>query len=376
MLPPVLQPTPATSPAADIAPALATPRRVLLVRLSAIGDVLFAAPLIAAARRAWPKAHLAWLVEPGCAPLLQAHPDLDELIEWPAPRLRTLWRQRRLGALLATLREQRRALRAREFDLALDLQGLFKSALPVWLSGAPVRIGLGSREGSGHLMTRVIPRAAAAAEARISSEYLRLAQALGLDPGAFAPTLPLPPAAWQQAAALRHAHGIGRDYAVLCPFTTRAQKHWFEERWAALAQRLQRDLGLAVLLLGGPGDRAAGARLQTAAAGALTDLTGQTPLTTAAALIGGAGLVIAVDTGLGHMGIALARPTLLLFGATCPYTETTRANARVLYHRLPCSPCRRRPTCDGAYTCMREHQVETVLAAASALLAVPADAPD
>ncbi|TVQ91811.1 MAG: glycosyltransferase family 9 protein [Chromatiaceae bacterium] len=361
-------PHPAPSP-------LPIPRRVLLVRLSAIGDVLFASPLIAAARQAWPAAHLAWLAEPGGASLLQAHPDLDELIEWPSQRLRTLWHERRLAALLAELRQQRRALRARGFDLALDLQGLFKSALPVWLSGAPVRIGLGSREGSGRLMTRVIPRTAAAAEARIGSEYLHLAQALGLAPGAFPLTLHLAAEAQQQASALRRAHGIDRAYAVLCPFTTRPQKHWFAERWAELAQHLQRIHGLAVLVLGGPGDRAAGAALSARAAGALIDLSGQTRLPEAAALIAGARLVIAVDTGLGHMGIALARPTLLLFGATCPYTDTTRANARVLYHPLPCSPCRRRPTCGGAYTCMREHSVAAVLAAATALLAAPAADP-
>jgi len=64
------------------------------------------------------------------------------------------------------------------------------------------------------------------------------------------------------------------------------------------------------------------------------------------------------------MGIAHRTPSVLLFGSTCPYTDTTRANARVLYHRLPCSPCKRRPTCDGAFTCMREIRAREVLTAA------------
>ncbi|MFP4280951.1 MAG: glycosyltransferase family 9 protein, partial [Halochromatium sp.] len=79
-------------------------------------------------------------------------------------------------------------------------------------------------------------------------------------------------------------------------------------------------------------------------------------------------LVVGVDTGLSHMGIAFERPTVLLFGSTCPYTQTGRATARVLYHHRQCSPCRRRPTCDGAFTCMREIQVDEVMATLLELL--------
>jgi heptosyltransferase-1 len=61
------------------------------------------------------------------------------------------------------------------------------------------------------------------------------------------------------------------------------------------------------------------------------------------------------------MGIAFNRPSVLLFGSTCPYTETGNANARVLYHPRPCSPCRRRPTCDGAFSCMRDIEVDEVI---------------
>ncbi|WP_462321753.1 glycosyltransferase family 9 protein, partial [Halochromatium sp.] len=82
----------------------------------------------------------------------------------------------------------------------------------------------------------------------------------------------------------------------------------------------------------------------------------------AAALIGRARLLVGVDTGLSHMGIALERPTVLLFGSTCPYTETGSTKARVLYHRRDCSPCRRRPTCNGAFSCMRDIGVDEVMA--------------
>ena len=155
---------------------------------------------------------------------------------------------------------------------------------------------------------------------------------------------------------------------MICPFTTRPQKHWLEDRWGRLALAIREQLELPVVMLGGPGDRVAAARIVQGAPRAVHDLVGQTSLLEAAALIARSALMIGVDTGLSHMGIAFGRPSLLLFGSTCPYLNTTRSNARVLYHRLPCSPCRRRPSCDGDFTCMKRIAVEEVLSEARALL--------
>jgi heptosyltransferase-1 len=345
--------------------SLGPPKRILLVRLSAIGDIVFASPLAAAARRAWPEAYIAWLVQPECAALLRHHPDIDEVIEWPLSRLRAHWRERRPIALLRALRRLRAELRARRFDLALDLQGLLKSALPVWLSGAAERIGLDSCEGSALLMTRVIERPSDGA--RIGSEYLHLARVLSLPLDDFSMRVQPGPEDAAAAEQLIAAHGLESGFAVICPFTTRPQKHWFAERWSELARRLRVETGLRTAMLGGPGDREAGASIARMAGEALVDLSGRTSLLTAAALIARCRVLVGVDTGLSHMGIAFGCPTLLLFGSTRPYTETTRANARVLYHPRDCAPCRRRPSCGGSYDCMRDIGVDEVLQAVLAL---------
>jgi heptosyltransferase-1 len=340
--------------------------RILLVRVSAIGDIVFASPLVTSFRRAYPRAHIAWLVQPECRPLLEQHPDLDEVIVWPGGEWRALWRQRRVGDLAQEVRAFRKLLRSRRFDMALDLQGLLKSGLLAHLTGAPERIGLGSREGSKHLMTRVVPRGGDID--RIGSEYLYLAQTLGL------PTQDFPMAVHygeEESAFARDLigrTGLSAGFAVLCPFTTRPQKHWFEPRWARLADRVRADLGLPAVLLGGPGDRAAAARIRGLVSSQIIDLAGKTSLLQAAALIDRCALLVGVDTGLSHMGIAFGRPSLLLFGSTCPYLDTTRTNARVLYHRLDCSPCKRKPTCNGTFTCMKSIEVAEVVAAASDLL--------
>jgi heptosyltransferase-1 len=113
-------------------------------------------------------------------------------------------------------------------------------------------------------------------------------------------------------------------------------------------------------MLGGPVDRGAAGRIRASGGPRLIDLAGETSLLQAAALIDRSALLVGVDTGLSHLGIAYGRPSLLLFGSTCPYLDTSRANARVLYHPLPCSPCRRTPTCNGEFTCMQSIAVNEV----------------
>ena len=341
-------------------------RRILLVRTSAIGDIVFASPLVAALRRAYPDAYIAWLAQPECRTLLEHHPGLNEVIDWPKGQWHRLWQQRRLRDLAGEINAFRQLLRSRRFDLALDLQGLLKSGLLTRMSGARERIGLGSREGSRHLMTRAVPRGGNSK--RIGSEYLYLAETLGLPVRDFPMEIHYGSQEADFARELIENERLNGGYAVLCPFTTRPQKHWFEPRWAELADRVQEELGLRAVLLGGPADQEAAVRIRGLAAGEPIDLAGRTTLLQAAAMIDRSALLVGVDTGLAHMGIAFGRPSLLLFGSTCPYLDTTRPSARVLYHRMDCSPCKRKPTCDGAFTCMKSIEVDEVLAAASELL--------
>ncbi|MGD2138169.1 MAG: glycosyltransferase family 9 protein [Gammaproteobacteria bacterium] len=339
---------------------------ILIVRLSAIGDIVFASPLIHALRRRYPAARISWLVQPESRALLAHHPELDEVIVWPRAEWQALWKARRIRGLWRSIRRFRKDLRARRFDIALDVHSLLKSGVLTWLSGAQQRIGLGSREGSQWLMTRVIDKGEDSK--RIGSEYLHLARELGLPADDFEMQVTLGDADERFARALIDECELRNGYAVICPFTTRPQKHWFEASWIELAGQLQRRLGLPVVLLGGPDDRAAAARIQTGVNGALTSLVGETDLTQAAAMVKHAGLVIGVDTGLTHMGIAFRRPCIALFGSTCPYLDTTHDNAVVLYHKLACSPCKRNPTCHGRFDCMRAITVSEVLEQARRLL--------
>lgn len=341
------------------------PRAVLIIRLSAIGDVIMASPLIAVLRARFPDARLAWLVQPEAAAVLQANAVLDDVIVWPRGDWRRLLRSGRWWRLLREVRGFVRSLRRQRFDLALDLQGLMKSGVWAWLSGARERVGLGSKEGSRLFMTRVIEKPKG--EVRIGAEYRHLAAVLGMAAQPFTMRVALSDADRAFAARFIKDHALERGYAVICPFTTRPQKHWLDAAWVTLVRRLQGELGLKLVMLGGPGDRTAACAIARAAE-FVVDAAGQTTLREAAALIERARLLVGVDTGLMHMGTAFGIPTIALFGSTRPYLVTDSDKTVVLYKALACSPCHRRPTCGGAYTCMREIEPEEVIATARRLL--------
>ena len=339
-------------------------KNILIIRLSAIGDVVMASPLIGAFRRSMPGSRLAWLVEEASQAVLEANQDLDEVIVWPRSRWRKLLREKRYWTLAKEGFAFVRDLRRRDFDLAVDAQGLLKSGLWAYLSGAPERVGIGSKEGSQYLMTRVVDRSGASD--RLSSQYMLLAKALDLDVGDFRMDMALSEDAREYGD--RFATALDTPYAVFCPFTTRPQKHWLEERWIELLDVFTDKMDLTVVLLGGPGDRTASERILPVEEPRRVNLTGKTSLQQAAAVMKQAALVIGVDTGLTHMGFALDVPTIALFGATTPYLNTEGTSGTVLYHPMDCSPCRRSPTCEGDYTCMKAISTNEVLSVTDSLL--------
>lgn len=356
-----------------------TPRRILIVRLSALGDIVMASGLIPALKTAHPDAEVSWLCEAGCAPLLKHNPRLKQVLIWPRTQWEQLFKAKRYLALWREVRQFRAMLRAQQFDLVLDGQGLLKSGLLAWFTGAPRRVSIIAREGSHRLVHEVVTPTPGA-DPVMGSEYRFLSRYLGAPQGSFVHDLAVGEAQQARARqvlaealqAARTAHS-GRPLVVLCPFTTRPQKHWVEANWAELAQALW-DQGLQPVVLGGPTDREAAARI-VADVPQVPSLAGALKLDESVALIADAHLLVGVDTGLTHMGTALRVPTLALFGSTRPYLQGPTPLTRVMYDALPCSPCRRRPTCNGDFTCMKQLTVDRVSLQALELLALRAAEP-
>lgn len=341
------------------------PSHILVIRLSAIGDIIMASGLTSSLCQLYPGAKIDWLIEDTNADLLRANPGINKIYLWPRRNWRSLRQEWRLRQLFGEFFRFAGDLRAERYDLILDLQGLLKSGLWAVLAGGRRRIGLGSREGSGLLMTEVLDRHIDSP--LIGKEYRKLAEYLGALSDSFQLDIAVSDPDRATAAELLIKAPVVEPFVVLAPFTTRPQKHWFDERWAELTTRLRANACSAVIL-GGGGDREKAEIIAAMAGNDLVNFAGMTSLGQCAAIIERAALVIGVDTGLTHLGIALNIPTLALFGSTRPYLDTGRSNSRVLFEPLECSPCRRRPTCGGTFDCMRRHSVDSVFQEAMAIL--------
>jgi heptosyltransferase I len=325
------------------------PRRILIVRLSALGDIVMASGLITALRSRYPDAQISWVCEAGCAPLLHHNPRLHEVIIWPRSEWEALKKAKRWGELWRTVRAFKAALRQRQFDLVLDGQGLMKSGLIAWFTQAPRRVSIIAREGS-HMLAHEVVTPPDSDTPMIGSEYRFLASRLGASDGSFQLDLTVGEAPLAKArSAVEDLRG---PLVALCPFTTRPQKHWVEGHWITLAQSLISQ-GWQPLLLGGPADTEVAARITHSTPG-LRNLVGQLKLDESMALISLCSQLIGVDTGLTHMGTALNIPTVALFGSTRPYLQGPTPRTHVLYSARSCSPCHRRPSCNGRFDCMRD----------------------
>ncbi len=283
-------------------------KRIALIKPSALGDVVHCLPLLAAVRKRFPKAHLAWIVNAGYAPLLEGHPDLDAIIPFDRSAMRhgTWQGLRRLGQFL-------KRLRAEQFDLVLDMQGLLRSGIMCRATGARRRVGLATaREGARFAYTDVIA-VPNVANLHAVDRYGLAARALGCE----SPTsFHVPIAAQARDAATRLLSGQARPWLMFGVGARWLTKRWPPNHFAELANRAQRLAGGTAIFVGGPEDGPLARATVASIDGPTLDLTGKTTLAQLAAVLVRADVMIANDTGPLHLAVALGRPVV------APYTCT------------------------------------------------------
>jgi len=308
--------------------------RILLVKLSSLGDVVQALPTLEALRQRYPKGRITWLVESGQAPLLQGHPALDEVLAVPRLRLAEGWRPRDLSSLLVLVRQ----LRHRSFDLVIDLQGLLKSALWVALARSPRKIGFdGTREGSYLVLTERLPKYDP--DLHAVARYLQVAAYLGA---------PVSPPRFRLPSQLHGdispilAAAQGRPLVVLHPGARWPSKLWPAQAWAALARGVTNQGALPVIT-GSPADRELAQAIMAEKPGKVLNLVGRTTLGELSALLRVAALAVMCDTGPMHLAAAVGTKVVALFGPTAPWrTGPFGPGHEVVRLGLSCSPCFRR----------------------------------
>ena len=324
------------------------PRKILIIKPSAIGDVVHTLPVLDLLRRRYPDARISWLVTPACAGLLERHPQLDEVIRFERREFGKGWRSPKVAADFYRFT---RSLKDRRFDLVIDLQGLFRSGWLAWATRAPVRVGpANAREGAPLFYTHRVDTGDP--EQHAIERYLTVAQAVGCERGPVRFNFATND---EDRAALAPLLKDETPYAVLLPGTNWATKRWPIEHFAALVRPLRERFGLRTVVAGGPGDAELARQLPDS-----LNLAGATTLRQLVALLERAAVVVANDSGPMHIAAALGRPLVTPYGPTSPIrTGPYRRLDTVIRLDVPCSPCFSR-TCSHQ-SCLRWLGPEPVL---------------
>jgi lipopolysaccharide heptosyltransferase I len=332
--------------------------RILIVRLSAIGDVIHGIPVLCALREAIPQAFIGWVVEGTAADLLEGHPALDELIRVPRGWLkspRVVWR----------LRQQ---LQRHRFDTTMDLQCLTKSAIAAWLSGAPRRIGKAGEDGR-ELSRWFHNELVDVGGGHVIEHYLEMLRVFGIESPTVRFDLP------ELAADARMADGFLRDsglaarrFAVLNPGAGWPSKIWPPERYGELARALVESRGLPSVAVWGGREELPLAESIVAASNGHACLVPPTSMTQLAAVCRRAAVFIGSDTGPMHLAVAVGTPTISLHGPSrAEWCGAYGPNNVRLQVRYEAGSSHERRTADDS--AMRAITVDIVAAACDRLLA-------
>ncbi len=284
-------------------------KRIAIVKLSALGDVVHSLPVLNALRHRFPTAKISWVINRVYAPLLACHPDLDETI----PFDRAAWK-RGWSHGWQSMVEMGRQLRRRRFDLVIDLQCLFRSGLITAATGCPRRVGLEpTREGSRLFYTDVIP-VSDGPTLHAVDRYWHIASAFGCGDIEKSFTLRIDPdsARW----AKQMLADCPRPWMAFAVGSRWLTKRWPAASFAELARRAQQNFGGTVLFVGTADERPLSQEVTHVLTGPTRDFTGRTTLPELAAILDSVDVTVANDTGPLHLAAALGSPV------TAPYTCT------------------------------------------------------
>ena len=328
-------------------------RAILIVRLGAMGDIVHALPVAAALRARFPDARIDWVVD-------ERHRDLLELV--PVVDRRSVLRTRS-----ASLRRRgmalRRTLTRESYDIAIDVQGLLKSAVVARLSGARRVLGF----TAPHLRERAArvfytETCDPGDTAHVIEKNLTLAASLGADVSRIQFPLTVPASA--ALDALRHRHSAAGDtpFVVLNPGAAWPNKRWPPDRFGAVAEWLRRAHGLSSVVTWGPGDETTAAAVVDGSAGAAA-LAPQTSIADLIAIVRGAALMVSGDTGPVHLAAAVGTTVVGIYGPTDAARNGPWSADDVTVSRFTACGCHHQRRCRVARWCLEDISVDDVITA-------------
>lgn len=288
--------------------------RILFVKLGAIGDIVHALPALAEVRRAYPDAVIDWVAESKSGEILRDNPAIDRLLEIDTHSIRKL---RSPESLIKEIRRQAGPLRDGGYDVAIDLQGLLKSALIAKVSGAKQRWGFdraGLKEPAAALM--YTDRIATDRRVNVIEKNLQLVRgALGIDDESDVLEFPIGVGAQHRAEADAIAAQTNGDFVIFNPAGGWVTKLWPAENYGRLAERIRSEFGLSSIVTTGPKEKALAARVK--------EFSGDAGIILAEPSLKGfyelakkAVVYVGGDTGPTHIAVAAGAPVVGIFGPT------------------------------------------------------------
>ncbi len=264
--------------------------------------------MLVSLRRAWPDAHIDWLVQEEFAPAVASHPDLSGVVAFPRRRFGALWRPAVSGEVVRWLR----GLRARRYDLVLDCQGLLRSGLFAWATGAPRRVGYADAAELGWLGCN--RRHRVSREMHTVDRMLALVEAEGV-----APVRDMRLYTSEKDRTGIDERLAGARYALVAPTARWPGKRWPADRYAAVCRGLLQEGAVErIAVVGGAGERGQCEPVLALASldERVIDLVGKTDVGGLMALVEASSLALANDSAALHMAVGFARPMVGLFGPT------------------------------------------------------------
>jgi heptosyltransferase-1 len=352
-------------------------KRILIVKMWALGDILMATPIVRALHKQYPGCRITWLVEKQYAGVLEGSPLIDEVIAFDSATWRRYYRYGQIIPYLLVSTRLRRHLNAQKFDISINLTA--EKWWSMWFNAAPIRIGLFPRlhpGAIGKIYTATIPRGQDP-WLHNTDHYLLTAEALGI-PGPYDKQMvvgikPEDRESSQQFLISHENYDAGKGVMILHPGTSQASKCWPPEYFAKVADALADRFN--VVVTGSPGERELAERAASLmerckpiiAAGALPGIR-QT-----AALVERADIVVTGDTSVLHMSSALDTPMVGIYGSTRARDNTPLFGRNILLSddTVPCAPCYK-SSCplkgDDFMRCMRQVSPKSVLESIDTLL--------
>ena len=332
---------------------------ILIVKLSAIGDVIHTLPSLTALRKLYPEAHITWVVEEAAAGLVKNHPLLNAVL---ISRRKSWIKYLRKGEFSRPLREMRaflRELRKRPYDLVIDFHGLLKSAVIVLLSGGKRKLGYNSlQELSGLFYNEKIPEDM---NKHAVDRYLDFPRFLGAKIAKAQFILPSDNSAQARIQSLLEKYHLeNKKFIAVNPVAYWETKLWDDEKFAGLADLIKTKLNMEVVFTGS--EKESIEKITTRMQAKAVNLASETTLPELAYLYQKALLLVTTDSGPMHLAAAVGTPVVALFGPTDPQRTGPYGDGHIIIRSdLPCSPCLRKecPTTK----CMQDIPPEQVYAA-------------